>query len=170
MRTKRRRLITAAAVILVLAAAWLWYTRPMTLERLCPGVDLSQCTEIRASCSPPNSSYKLSLSLTPEDEDFDAVLAQFRGRSFRRSLRGLFSDGSYNHTGWSPGDTNWDVHLCFDGGVTLPNGEEIRGDLIWFSNFYGHLDLRYAVYPRLNEISTPGKRQWLADIQGLLSA
>lgn len=169
MKAKRKRIIISASVVLALAAAWLWYTRPMTLERLCPGIELSQCTEIRASCTPPNSSYKLSVSLTPEDAEFSSLLEQFRGRTFRRSMRGLLSDGSHNHVGWSPKDTNWDVHLYFDD-VTLPNGEEIRGALVWFSNFYGHLDLHYAACPTLNEISTSHKQQWLAGIQALLSA
>lgn len=170
MKTKRKRAIIAAAVVLVLASAWLWYTRPMTLERLCPGINLSQCTEIRASCTPPNSNNKLSISLTPEDAEFGSLMAQFQGRTFRRSVRGLLSGGGGSHTGWSPKDTNWDVHLHFDDAVPLPNGEEIKGDLIWFSNFYGSVDLRYAGYLTLNKISTSDKQQWLADIQALLSA
>ena len=169
MKTKRKRLVIAAAVVLVLAAAWLWYTRPMALERLCPGIDLSQCTEIRGGYSPPNSFDRHSVNLTPEDEGFASLLAQFQDRTFCRSVLGLLSDGSATHIGWSEKDTNWNIAFYFDG-VTLSNGEQIHGAIVWFSNFYGSVELHYAGYKVWNGISTTNKQQWLMDVQSLLTA
>lgn len=170
MKTKRKRFIIAAVVVvLVMAAAWLWYTRPMTLERLCSGIDLSQCTEIRGSYSPPNSFDRHSVNLTPEDEGFASLLAQFQDRTFRRSVRGLLSDGSATHIGWSEKDTNWNIAFYFDG-VTLRNGEKIHGSIVWFSNFYGSVELHYAGYKVWNKISTTDKQQWLLDVQNLMTA
>lgn len=170
MNAKRRRFIIAAVVIvLVLAAAWLWYTRPMTLERLCPGIELSQCTEIHGNFSLPNSFDRLSVSLTPEDEGFTALLAQLQDRTFRRSVRGLLSGGGGTHIGWSEKDTNWNIHLYFDS-VILPNGEEISGAIIWFSNFYGSVELHYAGYKTWYKVSAADMQQWLTDIQNILAS
>lgn len=167
VKAKRKRIIVAA-VVLVLAAAWLWYTRPMSLEKLCPGIDLSECTEIKGSYSPPNSN-SVSFSLTPEDAGFESLLEQFRDRTFSRTVRGLLLAGrTKTHIGWSPEDTEWYVSLCFDT-VTLPDGEEIRGDLVRFDNFYGSVNLRYAGAAGWDEISTPGKQRWLADVQAIVS-
>lgn len=168
IKTKRIGFIIAAAVVLVLAAAWLWYTRPMTLGQFCPGVDLSRCTEIRGTYRLQGSD-PVSVSLTPEDPEFDALLAQLRDRGFRRSVWGLLSSGAVKtHAGYSEKDTCWDVQLIFDEPVTLANGEASSGSLIWFDNFYGSVDLHFAGQ-EWNRISTADKQSWLLDVQALLT-
>ena len=169
MKTKRKHLVIAAAVVLVMAAAWLWYTRPIAFERLCPGIDLSQCTKIDGSCSPPNSFERLIVNLTPEDEAFTSLLAQLQDRTFRRSVRGLLSGGGGTHIGWSEKDTNWDIHLYFDS-VILPNGEEISGAVIWLSNFFGSVELHYAGYKTWYKVSAADMQQWLMDVQKILTS
>ena len=111
IKTKRVGFIIAAAVVLVLAAAWLWYTRPMTLEQICPGVGLSRCTEIKGTYRLQGSD-PVSVCLTPEDPEFDALLAQLQDRGFRRSVWGLLSSGAVKtHAGYAPEDTCWEVQL-----------------------------------------------------------
>ena len=168
IKTKRKGLIIAAAVVLLLAAAWLWYTRPMALERLCPGVDLSRCTEIRGTYRLQGSD-PVSVSLTPENPGFGALLAQLRDRGFRRSVWGLLSSGAVKtHAGYAPEDTCWEVQLVFDEPVTLPGGSTVSGSLIHIDNFYGSVDL-CCLGETWSKVSTADKQRWLLDVQTLLT-
>lgn len=141
----------------------------MTLGQLCPGIDLSRCTEIRRSYTLLDLDSN-SVSLTPENPGFDALLAQFQDRTFRRSVRGLLSSGGTKSlSGYSDKGTRWEVYLNFDNTVTLPRDEETSSVLIWFDNFYGAVDLHYAGKTALRALSTADKQQWLLEVQALLS-
>lgn len=165
---KKKRARAALAIAVLLAAAWLWYTRPMTLERLCPGIDLSECRRISGYYQLPGDAGLSGFDLTPEDPGFAPLLAQFQGRTFRRSVRGLLSRSGGAHAGLSPKDTRWDAYLDFDA-VSLPGGGTVSGSLLWFDNFFGTVDIGFAGRS-WRQVSTPDKARWVSDIQALLSA
>ena len=159
-------IIGTTGAVLVLAATLLWYTRPMPLEQLCPGIDLSKCTEIKGKYVLPDLNT-ISISLTPEDPAFASLLAQFQDRIYRRSVRNLLPSSMKTHIGYLSKDTKWEVYLDFDT-LTLPNGKEASGTLIWFENFFDSVDIHFAGQAIQQEISTTDEQQWLLDVQTLL--
>ena len=168
---KKITLIVLAVVILFLAAAGLWYTRPMTLEQLCPGIELSECVQLRvyffqSAEDRPASSGSDELTLTTEDPEFSALLGQFQGRTFRRSLLGLLPQGTRTHA-TSAGDFKWEVIFRFEQ-ISLPDGSTVSGDMLQLSNFFGTLDISFD--GETWRATTGGKNQWLADVMAVINA
>lgn len=94
-----RWLIGAGAVLAaVIAAGCLWYARPMTLEELIPGFSLEYChmitldaTEMRFS---GHEMEEARVELTPEDPEFDQLLALLEGRTYRPPLSAVCWSGT----------------------------------------------------------------------------
>lgn len=163
--------IVLVVLVLVLAAAGLWYTRPMTLEQLRPGIDLSACTEIRVSYFQSTEERRTSeaddeLTLTPESPAFPDLLAQFQGRTFRRSLLSLLPQGSRTHM-VSPGDFRWEVCFRFEN-APLPGGGTVSGDILHCRNFFGRLDI--SADGETWRATTADKSRWLTDVMDAINA
>ena len=155
----------AAAIVTPLLLILLWYTRPMTLEQLCPEIKLDECRGISGYySSAPHSSDLQKFSLSPEDPAFSSLMEQVRGRTFRRSLLGLLSQGGRSHTG---GGVIWDV--CFDfEDVPLSDGSTGSGTLLILHNFFGTVDISF-LGDTWKQVSTTEKGQWLTDVFNIIS-
>lgn len=155
-----RWLIGAGAVLAaVIAAGCLWYARPMTLEELIPGFSLEYChmitldaTEMRFS---GHEMEEACVELTPEDPEFDQLLALLEGRTYRRSpLRRLLEWNGYRTQDWEVGDFCWTM--------TLSRGE------LWepyarFRNYLGKLRITSINDQRLLA-STTEQEEWMREI------
>ena len=70
MKKRKSRLICILTAALVLAG-YFWYTRPMTLDRLCPDLPLDQITGVSGWYRFPGSEIQ---NFTLEEEQVDALL------------------------------------------------------------------------------------------------
>lgn len=155
--------VTSVAAVLILIL--LWYTRPMTLEQLCPNLRMEDCRAIRGYYTNGGASGPQEFTLSAEDLAFTSLLEQFRGRTFRRSLLGLLDQGTRTHIG---GGFTWEVYFEFED-VPFPDGSTNSGSLLRFNNFYGTVDISY-VGDTLRQVSTAEKDQWVAGVFNIISA
>ena len=73
---KKRSLVCLLLVLVVLLAgsAILWYTRPMTIQQLCPEVDLTQCSSITVYYEVVPSAEQERIVLEQSSPAFQAIL------------------------------------------------------------------------------------------------
>lgn len=104
---KHPRVVGICALALVITAAVLWYTRPMSFSRLTPGFD-------RDSVNSAAGAYSMSfndagtprsiagaLNLDGDDPLIDELFELFNSHTYRRKLSGLFGRESVSgHTSW----------------------------------------------------------------------
>lgn len=162
--------VCICAAVLLLAGLGLWYTRPMTLEQSCPGIDLSECREISISCSryteeDGRGHYDQDTrDLLPGDPAFSAALELLQDRSFRRSLLSLLPRGGRTHQN-TPGDFQWGLDLCFED-IPLSDGGTGSGYMLRLDNFYGTLEISFDA--ETWQTRTDGQTQWLSDVMAVL--
>lgn len=111
-RAVRRRILCAAVVLAALIGAALWYTRPMTLGELCPGLDQGKVTSLSSSCKvqETHSDGKVdtlfhSVNLYGEEagEAIEELLQILNAQTYRRSLTSLLPrPQAYTSTEKSP--------------------------------------------------------------------
>lgn len=139
-----KKIICALAAFVVLAGLCfvLSYTRPMTLEQLCPGIRLEDCRAIQASFRRGQTGEEITLTLQNGDTAFAQVTELMEKASFRRSLLSLFPLGGKSHA-LQPEDFKWLLLLEF-GDTQLPDGTQGSGMLIELNDFYGTLEVSYV--------------------------
>ncbi len=139
-----KKIICALAAFAVLAGLCfvLGYTRPMTLEQLCPGIRLEDCRAIQASFRRGQTGEEITLTLQNGDTTFAQVTELMETASFRRSLLSLFPLGGKSHA-LQPEDFKWRLLLEF-GDTQLPDGTRGSGMLIALNDFYGTLEVSYV--------------------------
>lgn len=131
-------------VLMVLAGIGfsLVYTRPMTLEQLCPGIRLEECQGIQAGFRRGQTGEETTITLQKEDEAFAQMTGLLHTATFRRSLLNLFPLGGKSHA-LQPEDFKWLLLLEF-GDTRLPDGTQGSGMLVHLNDFYGTLEIAYA--------------------------
>ncbi len=173
MKKKHLIFCLCAVLLLVLVAGALWYTRPIMLKDLYPGLDLSACDEIKvlSAVYHPTSSARdqdeYQFTMSPEDPVCPLILSQFQNRTFRRSLLGLLPRGTWYHSPQA-GDFQWDLALHFDESFPLPDGSTATGDLIHLSDFYGKLELHHN--GNTWRCTTADMDRWRSDVMDLIMA
>jgi hypothetical protein len=153
-----------AVLALVLLAAALLYTRPVTLTRLCRGTSLSGCVGAEGSWSRAPAA-ETRFAFGADDPRLTELIALFEGRTFRRSLRSLLPAGVKTHR-TTDGDVKWDIAFLF-APVTLRDGSTGSGALLQARDFYGVLELSFdgALY----RCTTDGQAAFLADVTDCIS-
>lgn len=139
-----KKIICALAAFAVLAGLCvvLGYTRPMTLEQLCPGIRLEDCRAIQASFRRGQTGEEITLALQNDDTAFAQLGELLETASFRRSLLSLFPLGGKSHA-LQPEDFKWLLLLEF-GDTQLPDGTQGSGALVEINDFYGTLEISYV--------------------------
>lgn len=132
----------AAFVVLAGICFSLVYTRPMTLEQLCPGIRLEECKAIQASFRRGQTGEERAVTLQAGDAAFSRVVELLETKTFRRSLLSLFPLGGKSHA-LQPEDFKWLLLLEF-GDTQLPDGTQGSGALVEINDFYGTLEISYV--------------------------
>ena len=110
---KHPRVVGLCALVLVIAAVVLWYTRPMSFSELTPGLDRGGVHSASAAYSKSFNdagtprSIGGALNLDGDDPLIDELFELFSQHTYRRKLSGLFEQNSVS------GHINW--HLLFAG-------------------------------------------------------
>lgn len=160
---KSKRMLAIALISTVFSM--LVYTRPMTVEELCPGVDLSKCETIHGYYSTVPLPEDTPFAFERNEAEFLRIMEQFKGRKFSRSLRNLLPPGTKVHR-YQEGDFKWDVQFRLDQ-VSFPDGSTGSGDIVQFRNFFGTLELFYA--GDTWRCDTSNLDQWLSDVMLAIS-
>ena len=157
------RLFLLLAVLLAGLAA-LWYTRPMTLQQLCPELGLAQCSAITIYYEVvPSAVGKEKLVLERGDPAFDTLWKELQGRTFSRSLTSFLPHGT-RYVQTEDGDFQWELLLEFDAHVVTPDGNGHQGMLVRLSNFFGSLSLDHMLARRTWDVTTNEQEAWLSQV------
>ena len=166
----KKKIAIGACILAVLLAGGLWYTRPMTIQQLCPEIDLSQCSSVRAYIEiVPSATGNERLILERDSPAFVAVMTKIQSRTFSRSLTSLLPRGTRT-VAVKDGDFQWELHLEFDEPVVTPDGNGHTGILIRLHNFFGSLGLDDLLADRTWDVTTQDQEEWLPQIMDILSS
>ena len=147
MKKRKSRLICILTAALVLAG-YFWYTRPMTLDRLCPDLPLDQITGVSGWYRFPGSEIQ---NFTLEEEQVDALLTLVKRQTFRRSPANLLPRGGVRFA--SGGDFTWLVNFEF-------RGEPLRDAAGNGSDNFAKKDW---------EVHSPAFSQWRQDVFSIIT-
>jgi len=87
--TKKKWLIPAvlATVLALLLGGWLWYSRPMTIEKLSPELDWDQVDTVGGFYLPDIGAYFVQLQSVPADEaDAQELISLLRQATVKRNV------------------------------------------------------------------------------------
>ena len=129
-------------ILALLLGCVLLYTRPMTLSRLCDGVELSRVQSITVSYEIYPDNEFVQFDIDREDPRFALLMEQLAAQPFRRSVLNIFPPTAKTHS-LHDGDYKWELSLQFSD-VTLRSGETVSGALIHISDFYGKPEIRFV--------------------------
>ena len=157
--------IGLAVLVLAVLAAGLWYSRPLTIEELCPGIHLEACTEVRFDYNTFDTQEMADCtqSLRLEGEDLPPLLELLRGRKFRRSPIFWPTEGGKTHL-WREGDFRWYLSLAFED-VPVKGGTG-SGFMLRLDNFFGELKMSFD--GDTWRVTTADQEQWVADMMARL--
>lgn len=164
---KKKRLLPLGILVILVAAA-LIYTRPMTLQAL-GKVDLLQCDSVSGDyrCA-PDTEYT-SFEFSADDERCSQLIDLFAQQKFRRSLINLLSPdgGSIHRT--KDGDLIWDLSFNF-GPTDFPDGSTGKGAFIHCRDFYGTLSIFTAIDGKTIRCTTSGQDAFLQQVYDIISS
>ena len=114
---KQRKKTIILLILSLCAALALFYRRSLPLQQLLPGLDLSQCTSITLQGDfyeeSPRESVAYNRTFTPENKEFEQILALLKQAEFRRSLWGLIPNKGTRTHPLQTGDIRWEIHCVF---------------------------------------------------------
>lgn len=114
---KQRKKTIILLIFSLCAALALFYRRSLPLQKLLPGLDLSQCTSITLQGDfyeeSPRESVAYNRTFTPENKEFEQILALLKQAEFRRSLWGLIPNKGTRTHPLQTGDIRWEIHCVF---------------------------------------------------------
>lgn len=135
MKRKYRLCIYIIIVVLV-TAAYLFYSRPQTINQYYPYLDFSNCVEISGDYFvAPEEEARFVIGA--EETDFREMVNLIQTAEFKRSLRNIFPQGANAHR-YNDGDFMWDTIIRFEN-IGLPDGSMGSGSFLDIHNFFGNI-------------------------------
>lgn len=167
---KKKIAVGVILIALLLVVGSLWYTRPMTVQQLCPELDLDRCSSITAHYEVvPSATGNDRLVLEGDSPAFAAVMAELRDRTFSRSLTSLLPRGTRS-VRTQDGDFQWELLLEFDTPIVTPDGNGHQGILVRLNNFFGSLSLDHMLARRTWDVTTRDQEEWVSRIMDIISS
>lgn len=168
---KKKFLIPAILILVLLVGGILWYTRPMTLHQLCPDVDLSQCSSISVYYEVvPSGGRSKKLVLELDDPAFDSLLKELQDRTFSRSLISLLPWVNSQSAQTEDGDFSWELVLKFDNPVTASDGTEHLSTQVQLYNFFGSLSLNHMRANHTWYMTTSDQEAWVSQVMDIITS
>ena len=154
-----------AALVLALAG-YFWYTRPMTLEQLCPDLPLDQVTGVSGWYRiPDHETQQFSL----DEAQMEALLTLVKDQTFRRSLANLLPPAGVRFA--SGGEFTWTVNFEFRGEPLIDTkGYGHTGGLLQLDDFWGEdITIRDRLAKKDWRAHSPGFSQWRQDVFSIIT-
>ena len=139
---KKTKVIAFLSVIFLCAAAYLFYSRPMTMQQRFPMLTLDKCTDLHGVYKSDGQADFTVFSFDSSSEEFAALWDLLYAQEYRRSLRDLVPEQTRIHPTGS-GGFEWEIFFCFDD-VALPDGTIGSGDMLCIQSWYGKLDIWFG--------------------------
>lgn len=133
--------IVVICIILLLIAAYLLYSRPMTIQERYPMLTLDKCTELRGYYKIAGQTELTEFTIDKNSEAFETLCSLLYEQDYRRSLRDLLPSGTRYHA-TQPDDFEWEVFFHFED-VEFPDGSISSGPILRVQIWYGELDIHF---------------------------
>lgn len=134
--------IVVICIILLLIAAYLLYSRPMTIQERYPMLTLDKCSGITGSYFDGTGVAFEEFTIDKNSEEFEMLCSLLYEQDYRRSLRDLLPSGTRYHATTQPDEFQWDVFFHFED-VEFPDGSISSGPILRVQIWYGELDIHF---------------------------
>ena len=158
-KPKTKKAILMISVTVLLLAAYLIYSRPMTIQQRYPMLDLEQCTDLRGYYE-IGGQGRIEFTVDKNSEDFETLCTLLYEQAYRRSLKDLLPRGTRTHA-TQPGDFEWEVFFQFED-VAFPDGSHTSGRILRVDYWYGELDIHF--YGDIVSCSTKQQEAWAKQV------
>ena len=163
-KPRAKKLLIAAAVLLVFVVVYLVYSRPMTIQQRYPMLTPEKCVELRGYYRVGAEEVLQEVTIDKNSEEFAVLFDLLYEQEYRRSLRNLVSGGTRVHV-TEPEDFQWEVLFFFED-VVLPDGSIGSGTMLQVQNWYGELGISFD--GEQTEYDTDGQEEWAKEILSVI--
>ena len=139
LRTKRK--VVIIAVLLLFVAAYLLYSRPMTIQQRYSMLTLDKCSGISGYYEDGTGVALKEFTIDKNSEEFEMLCDLLFEQEYSRSLRDLLPRGTRTHR-TEPGDFQWEVYFHFED-IAFPDGSIGSGKTLRVESWYGDLDIYF---------------------------
>ena len=154
-----KKVVTMLGVTLLLLAAYLIYSRPMTIQQRYPMLDLDQCTELSGYYE-IGGKGRTEFTIDKNSEEFETLCTLLYEQAYRRSLKDLLPRGTRTYR-VLPEDFEWEVFFQFED-VAFPDGSHTSGRILRVDYWYGELDIHF--YGDIVSCSTKQQEAWAKQV------
>lgn len=140
-RDHKKKFMIGSVIAVLLVAAYLIYSRPMTLSQLYPLLPLEKCVGISGYYRTSEQTDGLTqFTIEADSQEFQKLRSLFNEKTYRRSLRDLLPRGTRVHQTTGEFEFQWEVMFHFDT-IEFPDGNGSSGPLLQIQYWYGELDI-----------------------------
>ena len=140
-KLKIKRIVNVIAVILLFIAAYLFYSRPLTIQQRYPMLNLDKCTELRGYFRLDGQEELTEFIIDKNSKEFEILCDLLYEQDYCRSLRDLLPRGTRIHPTES-GAFQWEVSFHFED-IVFPDGSIGSGGILSIQSWYGELDIHF---------------------------
>ena len=162
-KPKTKKAILMISVTVLLLAAYLIYSRPMTIQQRYPMLDLEQCTDLRGYYE-IGGQGRIEFTVDKNSEDFETLCTLLYEQAYRRSLKDLLPHGTRTYR-VLPEDFEWEVFFQFED-VAFPDGSHTSGRILRVDYWYGELDIHF--YGDIVSCSTKQQESWAKTVLDII--
>ena len=162
-KPKMKKAFLLISVTVLLLAAYLIYSRPMTIQQRYPMLDLEQCTDLRGYYE-IGGHGRIEFTVDKNSEDFETLCTLLYEQAYRRSLKDLLPHGTRTYR-VLPEDFEWEVFFQFED-VAFPDGSHTSGRILRVDYWYGELDIHF--YGDIVSCSTKQQEAWAKTVLDII--
>ena len=155
-------------ILMVLAAAALIYTRPLSLSQICDDIDIAKIESLNVTYEVYSDDEVVQYNINRDDPCFLLITDLIAGQKYRRTIWNIFPQTSKTHI-LRDGDFKWELG-CVASDAVLSNGEIVSGTVIHISNFYGKLEITFAAEGKSWRCTTADQERWISEIMDTIAA
>ncbi|MBR4056555.1 MAG: hypothetical protein IKK00_00275 [Oscillospiraceae bacterium] len=142
-KSSTRTVIVIAAVLILLVAAFLFYSRPMTIPQRYPMLALDKCSGITGYYFDGTGAAPEEFTIDKNSEEFEMLCNLLYEKDYRRSLRDLFpNDTTRYHSTTQPDEFLWEVFFHFED-VEFPDGSISSRIPLRIQSWFGELEIHF---------------------------
>ena len=162
-KPKMKKAFLLISVTVLLLAAYLIYSRPMTIQQRYPMLDLEQCTDLRGYYE-IGGQGRIEFTVDKNSEDFETLCTLLYEQAYRRSLKDFLPHGMRTYR-VLPEDFEWEVFFQFED-VAFPDGSHTSGRILRVDYWYGELDIHF--YGDIVSCSTKQQESWAKTVLDII--
>lgn len=165
-KLKTKKVVVILSAVLLLLAAYLLYSRPMTIRQRYPMLNPDQCMQLSGYYEIDGQAAFTEFTIDRNSEAFETLCSLLYEQTYCRSLRDLLPRGTRIHAA-NPGDFEWEVFFHFEN-VAFPDGSIGSGKILRIQCWYGELDIYFD--DQQLSCHTAQQETWVGNVLGVIQS